>query len=710
MAFFLGYLFKIESTGGCMTFCKTEEYVSILEKQISEIRDITQLRTSDLLANLTDEAIVSLFALGKEIEKKYKISNIADLASHLNVPMMTENRTRKKLLMSLLIGDSARLLRVQYQQLSENYNEFSENVKSFFRDFSSFLGVRTHSGAYIAKCIHFFSKLREEKNYSYKMINRITGVNIEALQKYEKSNKELIFNEEKNDERSEQFIKNWEEVPPHIRNRIDHVISYMQAQHPEYSSEFIRQMTLKLGLRAERSSSKHKSPGAHSLQTFQPLSCASADGKHLNIKLNGESFHFVWYPFVCGSTKLFLGSSLENTENSEAFLKALKDVNQNIGHYPIAIVIDNRLSKTGEYHIDDQKAKEEIPQDILSFLKEHNIILIKTFKGNPKSNTIENSFSTFQKHAVDLNFDFRDKNNEEIARELATKSLKMYMNVQNAKPRKRYNGRSAEDLCRNAIPSEGDRPALQKLKERHQYLEDKNKTLIEKGKILYTHIPDGVRKHFVFKLSQGEPSERFYKNLASSNIDEIINVSSIFAAVCEKYPLNKYEEAYFLGILYNVRSEAYKKTYSETYLSGCINAHSYFNNIEPKDSIDEIAKKLVKDIAEIGNNKDKHHRTYYLNEFCSFLLFISVSYNLFSLWENINQIMVKKSYINATWHCAVVKHIFERIGPAIAASRGNNGEYINREDFFEKYFGNYKKENNEKLLNKKEVDDGFYTF
>lgn len=83
--------------------------------------------------------------------------------------------------------------------------------------------------------------------------------------------------------------------------------------------------------------------------------------------------------------------------------------------------------------------------DVFRFCKEHGIVVVRTFPGNPKTNgIIEGNFSIFERFVGDLNVS--GSTPEEIGRSIATLIIEVFTQLRNHSPRSARGGRTALDV------------------------------------------------------------------------------------------------------------------------------------------------------------------------------------------------------------------------------------------------------------------------
>jgi hypothetical protein len=650
-----------------MQACKEPSFAARLVQQITDVDDIAKLNLAELKEQLSPAAEASLYAIGMQIQAKYKVTSVVDLCQKLDIPIMSENRGRKEILVKTLLPFDYNDLKSTDQKTLHENEKLKHLAQTVFDVMATKTGIKSTTSDNLQRIAPWFQKellaIYRREEITYANISDVTGIPTKTIERYSRSEQAVFSTKIPSDQYTKQLEEYWYNAPNAARKNIGIFIEYMDRNHKGHglSHDFIRNRSMQIGLRESRTrKTEERNTGAHDLATFQPLSCWSCDGKHIKVAVNGKNYDFLWYAFACSTTTIFVGASVAKVENSQAFLEALKDGEKQSGSFPIAIVMDNRLSKGGEFDLSDETREgNSLPDDILSFLKEHNIVLIKTHNRNPKSNIMENCFSVFAQSDISFSMDFRGKSDEEIAREYTRAILSVYMKARDAAPRKRLGNRSPIDLCREAKPDDKDRPALEKLRDRH---EKKKKMNDEKLAGIYASIPSDVSSHFRFPLSGGNPSRRFLRFIGGYSPAEIVAASAAFAARCVTNPTESYDESYFLGILRRKREQRAKAIHANIYTQGVSLSKEYFKNIATTGGIKDLAKKLVEDLGEIACGKNIHHRTYYLIEFVFFLVLLSNQFRLSELWRELLTCMARSNDISPAWQATVIEFVSERLG------------------------------------------------
>jgi hypothetical protein len=441
----------------------------------------------------------------------------------------------------------------------------------------------------------------------------------------------------------------WNSAPRQARGSLEAFWSYFGKTYPDasFSYEALRQTTRNLGLRVI--SKAEKNEGVTNQRVFAPLSYWSADGKNLDVSVNGVTHRWLWYAFGCTGTSLFVGASVTKAENSQAFLDALKDSKSSTGCYPIGILVDNRLGRPKVFDLSSSE-ESDLPQDVLSFCKEHDIVLVHAWPGNPKSNLMENHFSVFAQHVKAIQVS--GATSEELSASIAMAVVEAFMKVRNNTPRRRFGGRTPLDLARGKVPDEGDRPAIEKLRDRM----NKNRRSFEERWALL--LPETL-SCFVSLDADGNPSRRMRSLLRKYSQDEIIAAQAAFHAQRVKHPDNKYAEDYFFGILRHKREERAKKVYADVFRAGI---HLQTKLPCYTSSLPELAQSIIQYLSDIEREKSPVHQRYHLQALLFFLMSISHRVSLPLLWKTVLQGLTRSNLVSLRWFSTVQEFCHEHLG------------------------------------------------
>ena len=274
---------------------------------------------------------------------------------------------------------------------------------------------------------------------SYESLSVLTSIPIDTLKKFKAQN--TWPEKQELSEKHAQLKEAWENAGRRHRKTLDHFTLFLSHNYPElsFSRDELRQSLIDLGLRYPRGF-KTVDKGAQVKRDFQPHAIWEGDGKLVKVRLNGQLFPFIWYAFVDQSTTLLVGNHMDQSENAETFLRALRDGSANAGTFPIGILIDNRL------------ADGEIGA-VQNFCRDHGVVLVKTFPGNSKNNGfIENNFSIFERFVGTI--EVAGQSPAEIAQSMAQALVEVFtqqMRLGNRTPADIAGGRQRPEHMRSAI-------------------------------------------------------------------------------------------------------------------------------------------------------------------------------------------------------------------------------------------------------------------
>ena len=335
-----------------------------------------------MLARLSSIDKVSIVALAKNIENAEGTMTVNALATKLGVPLMSENRNRKDLILRISAKEPADPTKEKEPKLS-----FAVLLISLLLCRSGAVSRNRRRASY-APWFKDFIASKKDEGVSYEVISELTGISVNTLTDFKPS---LVTEKKTIAPKSKEIARIWNEAPPHRRRNLDAFWYYLGKKYPNVSVSFkeVRQILIDLGLRYPRGP-KTENHGTQVKKSFEPHAMWEGDGKQIKIRINGALHNYLWYCFTDQNTTLLVGSSIERTESASSFLSTLKNGGANVGTYPIGILIDNRLS-------------DEDMSPINRFCKEHGIVLVRTFPGNSKSNgDIENNFSIFERYVGEI--------------------------------------------------------------------------------------------------------------------------------------------------------------------------------------------------------------------------------------------------------------------------------------------------------------------
>jgi len=198
----------------------------------------------------------------------------------------------------------------------------------------------------------------------------------------------------------------------------------VREQGIEMSRNHINQVLLATGRRERKSRSRHRMDeeavrGA--LERFFPGAQVSADGKYVDITLNGQRHRFCWQPMTDMATGGVVGMSLGDQETSEGLLDAYEQAKHSLGDKPAAALTDNRSAN--------------VSKAVLQKLKQDGVFAMTSRKGRPQTNgTTEGGFGHFAQSMPDI--DIEADSQRELARKILWYILFAYAAGRNMTPRR----------------------------------------------------------------------------------------------------------------------------------------------------------------------------------------------------------------------------------------------------------------------------------
>lgn len=442
----------------------------------------------------------------------------------------------------------------------------------------------------------------------------------------------------------------WNHAPRQARESLEAFWCHFGKAYPDasFSYETIRQTTLNLGLRSTPKA-PHKNEGVTGQRVFAPLSYWSADGKFLDVTVNGVTHRWLWYAFGCTGTSFFVGASLSQSENAETFLDALKASQTSTGCLPIGILIDNRLGRPKVTNINSSE-KPQLPPDVLAFCREHNIVLVHSWPGNPKSNIMENHFSVFAQHVKNITVEGQSE--EELSASIAMAVVSAFMKVRNHTPRRRLLGKTPAEAARGKTPDENDRPAIEKLRDRF------NKAQLSFEERWALLLPE-TRACFTSLDEDGSAPRRMRKLLRQYSQEEIIAAQASFHAQRTKHPEKNYAEDYFFGILRHKRENRAKQIHADVFRAGI---HLQTQLPRETSNLTELAHSILRFLADVEDEKSPLHQRYQLQALIFFLMSISHRVSLPVLWKLVTYGLTRSNLVSLRWFSQVQEFCYEHLG------------------------------------------------
>lgn len=579
-----------------------------------------------MLAQLTPINKVSIVALGKNISAKESISSISELARKLDVSLMSESRNRRELLSSLLTGPVA-----------EQNPEIPEYVLTIITELikqSSAMNGNAERASYKPWFKSLILETKQKCNVKYQDLGKLLGISEETLMGFRSSLP--IIQHEKIDDLSLCIAEIWNATPPKHKNTLDAFWIYLGKNHQNLKVAYgrLRQILIDLGLYSPRGP-KIKNHGGVKV----PLNLHAiweGDGKQVNITINQRRHCFCWYAFIDQSTTLLVGSNIEKTETAENFLLALKDSKDKTGVYSIGLLIDNRLPDIDMSPIN-------------SFLREHNIKLIRTFPGNSKSNgAIEGNFSIFEKFVGNINI--QGKNEEEIAASIAENMVEIFTQQRNHQPRQRLGGKTPAEVAKDAKRPEHQRSMVEKIALR---LNRETISIQQKWNVI-----SSARLHFE-PLSEAA-EDKIKRQLKYYSILAIIDAASAYLAKIAKHDGGHYTSAYFMGILRNKQETKGKLVYNEAYRAGIEKAAMIIPSLLLDET--ECANIFLEEFKSAQEMPSPSQVLLHLESISWALVQYSASSSLTSLWQSIKDLAARCFSISLHFWQQVNAYLTERLG------------------------------------------------
>lgn len=582
-----------------------------------------------MLTRLANIDKVSILATGLRIATEEGVNTISALASKLGVPLMSENRNRSDLLDRITATPAKTPLTAESEA-----EAVARSLISFLCERSGAVTTNTARSTYAPWFKDHVLQLRDG-GVSYRTIVELTGISEDTLTGF-RSQASALMDKVPIDGASRLIAAIWTEAPPRYRKNLDTFWYYLGKKHPDVriSSKELRQTLINLGLRYPRGP-KIKNIGTQVKRPFQPHALWEGDGKQISITINGREHLYCWYAFVDQNTTLLVGSAIAKTESSTAFLAALKNGRERTGTFAIGVLIDNRLS-------------DEDLSPIADFCKDHDIVLVRTFPGNAKSNgNIENNFSLFESLVGPVSLSGTP---EQVARQVATLVIEIFTGLRNNSRRPRLNGKTPAEAAQQANRPENTRSAVERLASR---LDREIKDIDFKWELI-----KGAREHFGDLSPASEL--KIMGLLGKYPVMDIIAAQAAYLAQITKYPERWYGSEYFMAILRHKRETLAKRTYNESYRAAIVSV-LHLGTAYDKP-IGQYAALIINELSRLPDLKTPAERMLHLDALSWWLLGFSSKKPIRELWRLIGEMAETARAISLRWWQAINEYVSERIG------------------------------------------------
>jgi transposase InsO family protein len=579
-----------------------------------------------MLTKISDIDKVSIVAFAKEIEKEANTSTISELSRSLKIPLMSENRNREDLIKRILAETPKPETKLKFSLIKK--------IISFLLEKSGAVQNNKIRKSYAPWFKSFILDLNKEVTFTE--LAELTNVSTETLMGFS-SEKLYLLEKKPIDSKHDLLATAWSGASGRQRKTLESFWFYLGTYFPELSISFkeMRENLIELGLRSPRGP-QIKDRGALVKKPFAPHAIWEGDGKEIKIRINGEEFIFSWYAFTDQRTTLLVGSNIAKTESSTNFLAAIKEGRDKMGFYSIGILIDNKLADN-DY------------SSISEFCKEHNIVIVKTFPGTPKTNgNIENNFSIFERYVGEINI--IGTNPEELACQIAKNIIEVFTQQRNHRERKRLFGKTPIEACKNLLRPEHNRTEIEKLASR---LEKK----IKSHEINWNLISEARKK---FENLTIESENKIKKEIFRYSQNEIVAAEASYLAQISKHPENKYGPEYFLAILRYKREAIAKRTYNEAFRAGIEKANILLS--DKYETPEETAENIIAEFLELQNEKSPLRRILRLDALSLWMVGYSTKYSIEELWRLVVGLSEKTLVLNLKWWSSIVEYLNDKIG------------------------------------------------
>jgi transposase InsO family protein len=583
-----------------------------------------------MIDGLSPRDIVSIFALSRDISAHYKVTSIDELSKKLEVSLSTEWRNRETII--------ERLAEKPQRVVTPRKDEFAldaEKVVQHLMKVTHAIQPNNVSPTYAPWFLSAMKDLHSE-GISNTNLAKLTGILRTSLAR-QRDLSDIVQRRDLTEQELE-IEKIWHNSPHRRRNTLQKFYDYyvkISGDHVLKRQE-LRKILLRLGLRNPRGP-KPKNEGVDTKLRWEPHALWAGDGKIVKIIINGKKHEFLWYAFADEATTLLVGTVLSDTESAKEVIAALESGATNVGRRSIGIVIDNRTVR------DDLGSLRE-------YCSKHNIEIVRTFPGNPKSNgIIEGNFSIFENHVSEIKI--QGSNDADIARSIAKEVVEIFTQLRNQKVRKNKGTRVKNDDPLDA-ENPDTRSAIQKLAARFEVT---GSSFERKWALI-----EAARQKFINLSEDREGRLRIFVGRATD--EELVEAQAAYLAQCAKHPEKNYDHRYFAAIIRNKRDEIAKAAHVEAFAAGCK------RQIElPKEDLSDsaMAEALSNTIADICQIKTPLRRRLFLEQFVFFIIILGGTERFHRVWAATLVNLTRNRQVSLSFQQQVIEFLYERIGPKL---------------------------------------------
>lgn len=282
-------------------------------------------------------------------------------------------------------------------------------------------------------------------------------------------------------------------------------------------------------------SSRDESALRGAFQTFFPGAQWVADGKTLEVVIDGEVLHVNLELIVDAATDAAVGISVRDEEDGKAVVEAFQSGVETTAEPPLALLLDNRPSNhTPE--VDDalgetmrMRATPERPQN-----KAH----------------VEGTFGLFAQKTPPIEVDTHDP--RVLARQLALLVATVFFRALNRAPRRDRNGHTRIELYGEHVSPEQRDAAKKALRERLRKQELARQTRAVRLDPLVRAILDDAFE----RLGLVDPERHLRDAIACYPLDAIVDAIARYSAMRERGALKpSMDGRYLLGIVRNLHHQ-----------------------------------------------------------------------------------------------------------------------------------------------------------